>query len=80
MLSLMTFVKNHTHSRALLSMEETLRFAEERQIEILEKDPLLLHCRNCGAIWSVERLPDGTLPADWWQCPDKCNHFRCMGA
>lgn len=76
MLSLTAFGKKRGASLGIPSPQELSRLADGKQIEILEKNPLLLHCRSCGAIWSVERLSDGTLPTDWWRCPDKCNH-RC---
>lgn len=39
----------------------------------LNRYGILLQCMMCGASWSPTLRPDGTLPAGYWQCPNKCN-------
>jgi hypothetical protein len=33
----------------------------------------VLQCEACQAVWSPERLPDGSLPRGFWRCPNRCN-------
>jgi len=51
-------------------------------VGIVNPETLLLECKTCGAMWEPEILVDidqpeddlhGTLPEDYWHCPNGCN-------
>jgi hypothetical protein len=39
----------------------------------LNRYDALLQCATCGSTWAPKLRPDATLPAGYWQCPNKCN-------
>ena len=36
-------------------------------------DPLMLECLKCDVRFTVFRFAGGTLPKQWWICPNGCN-------
>ncbi|MBV8551665.1 MAG: hypothetical protein JOY54_10215 [Acidobacteriaceae bacterium] len=46
---------------------------EKLGVRALNKYDLELECLNCGETWAPRFYPDGTLPRDFWQCPNRCN-------
>jgi hypothetical protein len=52
-----------------LSSEQLARMGVSR----LNRYDALLKCKTCGTTWSPKLRTDATLPAGYWQCPNKCN-------
>jgi hypothetical protein len=52
-----------------LSSEQLGRLGVSR----LNRYGALLQCKTCGTTWSPKLRTDATLPAGYWQCPNKCN-------
>lgn len=45
----------------------------ELGVRILDRNGLMLECRNCGETWEPQLDAGGKLPAGYWVCPLKCN-------
>ncbi len=46
---------------------------EKLGVTRLNRYDVLLQCMTCGAAWAPKLRPDATLPAGYWQCPNRCN-------
>jgi len=42
-------------------------------VRLLNKYGRHLQCDACGATWSPQPNPDGSLPRGFWRCPNRCN-------
>jgi hypothetical protein len=69
-------VKEVVH--AVPSVQEDPRYLSPAQLAKLgvlrlNRYDAVLQCVTCGTTWSPKLRADATLPAGYWQCPNRCN-------
>ena len=45
-------------------------------VEIVTESHPWLRCVECGRDWAPDFAPDGTLPSEYWHCPNGCNNTK----
>ena len=58
-----------------------LSLIAEKNVELVETDntSLFFRCKECGAEWSPNLQEGGTLPSNYWVCPNECNNLKKVG-